>query len=293
MIGRGRERIRRLRNDFPFLALTLAIPALALLGFLAFQFFDRDRPVGSRLLAPSKPKVARAKAAAPPAPRAASRPKRIVLILDDVGYSERELNALATLDARLTFAVIPGTPRARHSAEMLAGRGYEVLCHIPMEPMGYPGIAAGDGAILTSMTDQQIRDQTLAHLRSVPHARGANNHMGSRATQDRRVLNAMMSTLKAEQAYFVDSVTTAGSLAASVAREHGVPSASRAVFLDHENNESTIRRQLAELSAVAEEKGIAVGIAHLYPATVRVLLQEIPRLQARGFRFVSASEAVN
>src|SRR5687768_1622613 len=214
MIGRGRERIRRLRNDFPYLALTLAIPALALLGFLGFQFFDRDRPMGSRLLAPSKPAAARAKASELPAPRT-SKPKRIVLILDDVGYSERELNALASLDARLTFAVIPGTPRARHSAEMLAGRGYEVLCHIPMEPEGYPRIAAGDGAILTSMTDQQIRDQTRRHLRSVPQARGANNHMGSRATQDRRVLNAMMSTLKAEQAYFVDSVTTAGSLAAS------------------------------------------------------------------------------
>ena len=89
------------------------------------------------------------------------------------------------------------------------------------------------------------------------------------------------------------SVTTAGSLAESVARQHGVPAASRAVFLDHDNQESSIRHQLAALSAVAEKKGIAVGIAHLYPNTVRVLQQEIPRLQARGFKFVSASEAVN
>lgn len=284
----GRELVRRSRTQFPLLALMLAVPAIALLCFLGLRFSTRFPSALS--WSGGRPR--------PPVGLSTSRPqpsatKRIVLILDDVGYNERQLDSLTALDVRLNFAVIPGTPKAKRSAEILARNGYEVLCHIPMEPIGYPGVSAGSGSILTSMSDEEIRAQTRRHLRSIPQARGANNLMGSRATRDRRVLNAMMQTLKEQQTYFVDSVTTSGSLAASVAREHGVPSASRQVFLDHDASEQGIRRQLNSLSDIAEKKGIAVGIAHMYPATVRVLRQEIPRLQARGFQFVSASEAVN
>ena len=285
----GRELVRRSRSQFPLLALTLAVPVIALLAFLGVRFSPQLKSTLSWSGVPFSSRQPL------PSPQTAPGPptRRIVLILDDVGYNERALGSLTALDVRLNFAVIPGTPKAKRSAEILASNGYEVLCHIPMEPVGYPKVSAGAGAILTSMSDEEIRVQTRRHLRSIPQARGANNHMGSRATRDRRVLNAMMQALKEQKAYFVDSVTTSGSLAASVAREHGVPSASRQVFLDHDATEPGIRRQLASLSEIAEKKGIAVGIAHMYPATVRVLQEEIPRLQARGFQFVSASQAVN
>lgn len=284
----GRGPIRRSNKNFPLLALTLSVPLLALLGFLGYRFFDRSRPDLPR------PVSQRARAKIAPGSRnAARRTKKIVLIVDDVGYDDKYLSALTSLNVKLNFAVIPGTPNARRSAEMLGRRGFEVLCHLPMEPLGHPDVSAGAGAILTSMTSAEVRSTTRQHIRSIPYARGVNNHMGSRATTDRRVMGAVMDVLEQEGAYFVDSMTTPDSLGVEVARGRGVRVVSRNVFLDHDVAEAAVRKQLSSLVAIAEQKGIAVGIAHLHPATVSVLQQEVPRLEARGFRFVSAAEAVN
>ncbi len=217
---------------------------------------------------------------------------RIVLILDDVGFENQPLEQAASIDANLNFAVIPGSPRAREAAEMLASRGFEILCHLPMEPLDYPRKAPGDRAILVSMSNDEITARTREDFRAIPHARGVNNHMGSRATRDRRVMESVAAVLKEENVYFIDSRTASNSLAAHVAREHGVPAASRDVFLDDDPSESMIRRQLAELAHIAAQKDFAVGIGHVYPSTIRVLLEEIPKLRASGIVFLHASDAL-
>ena len=93
--------------------------------------------------------------------------------------------------------------------------------------------------------------------------------------------------------YFIDSKTTGTSIAGSLAKEMSIKTASRNVFLDDEPNERAIRLQLDQLTQIAEHRGLAVAIGHMYPATVRVLNEEAPQLRSRGFRFVRASEAVN
>jgi hypothetical protein len=88
-------------------------------------------------------------------------------------------------------------------------------------------------------------------------------------------------------------MTTSSSVAERLARELRVPTAARQVFLDDIQNESAVRKQLAQLMADAEHRGVAIGIGHMYPVTVRVLEQSVPDLRAKGFRFVRASEVVD
>lgn len=270
--------IRHRVSGFPMLALVLAVPALGLLTFLAFRFFKQPSHL------PAAP-VKKTRAATSP------QGKQIVLIVDDIGYDGSTLAQLTSLRVPLTFAVIPGSPDAGPTAQRLVQNGFEVLCHIPMEPIG--SSPAGTDTILTSMSDEQIRAQTRRLLRSVPQARGVNNHMGSRATRDRRVMTQVMSVLKEEGLYFVDSVTTAETVGAEVARTVGVRAASRHIFLDHELDDRSIRRQMAALAALSEKQGLAIGIAHPHAATFRVLRDELPRLQAKGFRFIPAALAVH
>ncbi len=49
---------------------------------------------------------------------------------------------------------------------------------------------------------------------------------------------------------------------------------------------------MAELAEAAATRGIAIGIGHPYPVTLRALEDELPELKARGFRLVRASEVV-
>ncbi|PYQ51387.1 MAG: hypothetical protein DMF59_08020 [Acidobacteria bacterium] len=263
----GRRRISPRRRSFRTIALLMLTPVVGLLAILVGIFVVQSRPVLSSRLSVLSSRHPR---------RTENRERRtrarIVLIIDDVGFDRQPRHAL-------------------EDANLLHDRGFEVLCHLPMEPEQFPRISPGEGAVLTSMSDAEIARTTAAGLQAVPYARGVNNHMGSRATADRRVMESVLDALPAGM-YFVDSRTTGSSVAAAVARERRIRTATRNVFLDDVANEVAVRQQLRELAREADAHGVAIGIGHMYPATVRVLLAEVPALKRQGFRFVRASEAV-
>jgi len=215
----------------------------------------------------------------------------IVLILDDVGFDHQPLDSAMAIDPNVNFAVLPNGRRSIEFASTLHARGFELLCHLPMEPEGFPRISPGDGAVLTTMSDAQIATATRANIESIRFARGVNNHMGSRATADRRVMTDVLGALP-KGMYFIDSKTTGNSIAGPLARTMRVKTASRNVFLDDVQDVASIRRQLADLAEVASTRGVSVGIGHMYPSTIQVLAEDAPKLRAEGFRFVRASAVV-
>ncbi len=217
---------------------------------------------------------------------------RIVLILDDIGYRKDLLLRASKIDREITFAIIPEAPQSAEAASFLTAGGFETMCHLPMEPVGYPKMSPGSEAVLTSMTDQQIREMTSSNLRKLPGISGVNNHMGSRATADSRVMKQVLSVVKPTGLFFIDSKTISGSLGASLARRLGIPTASRDVFLDDDPSEKAIEEQLRKLVEIADRDGVSIGIGHLYPSTIRVLENHIPRLKQSGITLLRASEVV-
>lgn len=311
---------RQRSSSFRSIARLMLLPVAGLLLLLGYSFIRQalnapaskavlhrtlsSPPGGASALgppAPNPPGTAPAPSpkgdasARPPVP-GEHRPSRhrgdIVLILDDVGFDHQPLSGAMTIDPNLNFAILPNGEHARESAQRLDAKGFELLCHLPMEPIDYPHTSPGPNAVLTSMSDEEIGRVTLANIEAVPHVRGVNNHMGSRATQDRRVMNSVLRALP-KDLYFIDSKTTGSSIAGTMAHELSIRTASRRVFLDDVQSERAIRRQLVSLTDASEEHGVAVGIGHIYPVTVKVLNEEAPKLRERGFRFVRASEAVN
>jgi polysaccharide deacetylase 2 family uncharacterized protein YibQ len=196
------------------------------------------------------------------------------------------------IDPNVNFAVLPNGKRSTEFAATLHDRGFELLCHLPMEPLDYPRQQPGANAIFTSMSDAEIAATTRLNVESVPHIRGVNNHMGSRATLDSRVMRDVLTALP-KDLYFIDSKTSGGSIAGRMAKQLNIPTASRNVFLDDVQSESAVRRQVEALSSLAAERGVAVAIGHPYPVTIRVLNELAPSLRARGFRFVRASDVVH
>ena len=289
------ERDLETRTAFRTIAVLTLIPVSALAVFFIWTFFHRSpSPVpgegqGEPRITKPEPRVQRESALPPVIPKRQHRGGRIVLIIDDLGFDGQPLDRVMSLDPNVNCAILPNSTRASEFAEKLNARGYEILCHLPMEPRGSE--APGRNAILTSMSDDEIARATRENVEAVPHARGVNNHMGSLATTDRRVMTNVIRALP-EGMYFVDSRTTGGSVAADVAREMNVRTATRSVFLDDVATEAAVRKQLAMLVSAVERQGVAVAIGHPHPATMRVLAEELPELRARGFRLVRASEVV-
>ena len=276
----------------------LLLPIGGLLIYLAWTFVRDALPgkkSGAPAFLPASVVQAKKKPAGPAkrdgAPQVASK-GNIVLILDDVGWDHQPLHAAMALDTNVNFSVLPNTPNGAQFARQLHASGFEVLCHLPMEPEGFPSVSPGSGAVLTSMSDVEIAQATSTNVASVPFARGVNNHMGSRATKDRRVMRGVLESLPTGM-YFIDSRTTGSSVGFELAREMKVPTAARHVFLDDVQTDGAVREQLAELRRTAEERGTAIAIGHMYPITIHTLASVLPELRRDGFRLIRASEAVH
>jgi polysaccharide deacetylase 2 family uncharacterized protein YibQ len=287
MSGReGGPKLTPRTGSFKSVALLMLIPVGGILLFFFWSFLNN-----ALSLLPRPGKKGTPVAASTMGTQAVRHRGEIVLILDDVGFDHQPLSEAMSIDPNVNFAILPNGKRSTEFAATLHGRGFELLCHLPMEPEGFPRISPGVGAVLTTMSDAEIVRTTRTNVDAIHFARGVNNHMGSRATADRRVMTSVLGALP-KGMYFIDSRTTGNSVAGSIAHAMQVKTASRSVFLDDARDDASIRRQLAELSKAAACHGIAVGIGHMYPSTVKVLAEEAPALRAAGFHFQRASAAV-
>lgn len=215
----------------------------------------------------------------------------VAIIFDDAGYSLRAAREVLALGRPVTLSVLPGLPYSTEIAEEAPGAGVEVMLHLPLEPNN-PSLVLGPGGIVTTMSDEEIQTTVTADLATVPTAVGANNHMGSRGTSDPRVMRAVVGVIKAHHLFFVDSLTSPQSVAARVARDMGVPTGVRAVFLDGQDDDAYVRGQLHLLIRLALGRGQAIAIGHVGKVTAGVLREMLPEFDEAGIQFVHASHLV-
>jgi polysaccharide deacetylase 2 family uncharacterized protein YibQ len=125
---------------------------------------------------------------------------------------------------------------------------------------------------------------------TVPHVKGINNHMGSKATRAPILMEFLMKEIKVRGFYFIDSRTHHETVALRRAIEKGVPAAERSVFLDNENDPDFIRKRIALLRQRAREEGYAIGIGHLRSSTIESLRAELPHFSEYGVEIKLPSE---
>jgi len=220
------------------------------------------------------------------------RRHRVAIIFDDAGYGIKAAQEVEAIGRPVTISVLPRLPFSTQIAEEAPQHGMQVILHLPVQPDNR-SIALGPGGITVDMADDEIRQTVNDDLATVPSAVGANNHMGSLGTADPRVMRAVMDVMKTRHLFFVDSMTSSRSVAAKVAREMGVPTAVRAVFLDNEDNEEYVRGQFRALIAIAQSRGDAIAIGHVGKVTARVLVSMLPEFDEAGIQLVRVSDLVH
>jgi len=211
------------------------------------------------------------------------------IVIDDLGHSRQELRAVLALPGPIAGAVLPHAPHSQVTADALYREGRDVLLHLPMEPIDER--EAGPGALTRGMTPREIALTVDYDLTTVPHAIGVNNHMGSLLTQDRSSMQILMRHLGQHgNLFFLDSLTSAQSVAHDVAMQSALPTMVRDVFLDNDRSSEAIREQLARAVAQARRHGGVIAIGHPYPETLAVLNEQLPTLAQQGIELVSISD---
>ena len=220
--------------------------------------------------------------------RSASRRPRLAIVIDDLGNDRAQADALFRLSFPLTLSVLPHLPDSGEIAEEAHRRGYQVLLHLPMASTG--GEKDEPIELHPGMDSSTVRQTFTAMLDTVPYAAGVNNHEGSLGTSDRTLMNELMPLLRERNLFFVDSRTTAATVAEAAAHGAGVPATSRNVFLDDEQSPGAIRKQFALAVRNAREKGSALAIGHPHPETLQVLTDMLPDIERQGITLVFASD---
>lgn len=242
---------------------------------------EQEKSTAGATPAPAPPagkeKVVVAKAVPPRLPL-----KEVAVIIDDIGYDMQPVRELLSIDAEITFAVLPLLPHSREAALVLHRASRETLLHLPMEPVSYPKDKPGQGALFTDMSAEEIVLQLEKNLDSVPHAVGVNNHMGSKFMADSQKLEPVFRQLKKRNLFFIDSRTTPSSQTTAVSRRLQLTVASRRIFLDNERDYDKIYRILMDVANAPAGSGPLIVIGHPYPETIRALRDANRIFQEKG-----------
>lgn len=222
---------------------------------------------------------------------------KIAIVIDDFGIADTTgVEEMFSINCPMTFAVMPNLPYSREHASRSVAAGYQVILHLPMEPIWGKANWLGPGAIFCDLSDEEIKERLTIDLESIPYAIGINNHTGSRATANRRVMRVILQETKERGLFFLDSRTNDKSVIADMAWELSMPFAERDVFLDGKIDAYEVKKQIGKLADVARKKGSAIGIGHVGQMgryTANALRDMIPQLEKQGFHFVFVSELVN
>lgn len=225
--------------------------------------------------------------AAPATPAPTPHKAYLSLIIDDLGQNLPRDRRVLALPGPVTAAIMPDTPHAAELAREAHRAGKVVMLHMPMDP------ATGPFAWHPELPLEELGKRLDAAFASVPFTSGINNHMGSRMTSQPRAMAWLMANLQQRHKFFVDSRTSAQTVAAAEAQKIGLASVSRDVFLDDERTEAAIAHQLQVAIELARQQGSAVMIGHPYPQTLAVLERELPRLKAQGIEWIDIKSMIS
>jgi len=214
----------------------------------------------------------------------------LIIVIDDVGYNNGELDAFLHLPFPITLAVLPQLPHSNDSAIAIHQYGKELILHQPMEALG--GNDPGPHAVYCSMDEATIEKTIAENIDSLPYPPvGMNNHMGSAVTRDSNCMIPILKLAKERGIYYVNSLTAPGTVCAELSQKIGTQYMERDVFLDNNSDRESILAAIEEGKQIARQKGAAVMIGHVWSSKLASTLMEIyPELVQQGYSLSTISQ---
>lgn len=203
---------------------------------------------------------------------------KLAIVIDDVGYHLKEDAAIFAMPREISVAIIPAAPHARARNQEAKSQDRDILIHMPMQPMR--AVKIEDGGLHLGMSATQVNNRVNTAKNIVNDAIGMNNHMGSAATADPQLMTYLMTALQEKHLFFLDSRTIGKSVAGKIAKEQGVRSLDRHIFLDDSNELADVQHQFQAAIQYARKHGTAIAIGHPRPNTIAVLQAGLNNLPA-------------
>ena len=215
---------------------------------------------------------------------------KVAIVIDDCGYDLASVHTLLDTGLPFSYAILPFKPYSSDVLELVKARGRVPMLHLPMEPMNAAAMSEGSNTVRTNLSAADKLSLTRKAVNSLPGILGVNNHQGSKATSDRATMKVVLGELKSQGLFFVDSRTTAASVAREMAQSIGVATARNDIFLDNSSNVADIRAQIYKAFAIADKQGSVIAICHARTNTAKCWQQYASEFKKTGITFVPVTE---
>ncbi len=215
---------------------------------------------------------------------------KVAIVIDDCGYDLASVRTLLDTGLPFSYAILPFKPYSSDVLELVKNHGRVPMLHLPMEPMNASAMSEGANTVRTNLSASEKLALTRKAVNSLPGILGVNNHQGSKATSDRATMKVVLGELKNQGLFFIDSRTTAASVARDMAQGMGVATARNDIFLDNSANVADIRAQIYKAFALAEKNGSVIAICHARTNTAKCWQQYAAEFKKTGITFVPVTE---
>ena len=271
----------------------IAIAVLAAIALTQAFFLFAHKP---KVVRPKEKVVISKQVPAKPAVSVAAREMpqpfqgRIAIIIDDCGYNLQPCEFSEKIKSPVTFSVLPSLQHSTDVAECVHKNSKEVMLHLPLEPHHNDDVYPENYLIKTTMSSAKIESIIHKSLESVPYVDGINNHMGSKATENTKVMTVIFKELQKHDLFFIDSLVTSNSVCQTVAQSLDLSFGKRDIFLDNENNRPYIEHQFELVAQEARKKGYAIAIGHDRRLTLQIIEEQTDRLEKEGFKIIKVKD---
>ncbi|MCK8817242.1 divergent polysaccharide deacetylase family protein [Natroniella sulfidigena] len=225
------------------------------------------------------------------------QPAQIAIVIDDFGNRAEGTEGMLNLEQKITTAIMPFEKRTQQEAKEAIAAGFDVIIHLPMEPNNGKRSWLGPKPIMTTLSNEEIKERMKDAIADIPQAIGFNNHTGSKATADKRVVKAVLEVAKENDLIAIDSRTSPDSVIGELGEQLDVPVLTRDLFLDLESESKQVEEAVLTLVGMAIKEGEAIGIGHVGPQggakTLAILERLLPELDNKGIEFIGVSDLVD
>ena len=196
-----------------------------------------------------------------------AKPK-IAIVIDDVS-TQAQKDKILSLGFKINMAFLPPTKTHPDSAKIARSLSFHMI-HFPMQASS---AFKGEEINTLNVNDSyETIEKRVKQLREwYPNAVYTNNHTGSVFTENDEAVDKLFRALKKYNFIFVDSRTSAKSVAKKYAKKYDMPYIVRNTFIDNDRDVKSIQNQLKKAIEIAKKQGYAIAIGHPHSITLEVL----------------------
>jgi polysaccharide deacetylase 2 family uncharacterized protein YibQ len=200
-------------------------------------------------------------------PKTTSNKPKLVIIIDDV-TTKKQVDHILNIGYIVNMSFLPPTKGHKSSAKITKDLD-KYMIHLPLQASSSRYEEDNTLHIGDSLAKIEKRIKNLREI--YPNTDFLNNHTGSKFTSNEPAMDKLLQILKKYDYTFIDSRTTAKSVAKKSSKKYGVKMFSRNIFLDNKKDKNYIQKQLKKAIKIAKKNGMAIAIGHPYSITFKTL----------------------